>query len=139
VVLQAMPEKIALRVAAHYIPDLSPPQPERKSTKQPSRVLDSYTGSYQLPGNRVLTVARRSDQLTLSMPMANPALGKEIAALVQGISMDIALLTAENETRFFDEDDPRSTYVFSTDAEGKMQLQVKNEKGDVMQSASKLN
>jgi CubicO group peptidase (beta-lactamase class C family) len=136
---QASPEKIGMRVAALYIPDLNPPQPERKSTKQRSQILDTYTGSYQLAADRLLKVSRRGDQLALSMPMATPALGKEVAALVQGVSMDLALLTAENETRFFDEDDPRLTYVFATDADGKTQLQVENEKGDVMQRASKIS
>ena len=135
---QASPEKIAMRVASLYLPKLNTSLPERKSTKQPSQVLNSYIGSYQLPGDRVLTIARRGDQLAVSMPMAMPALGKEIAALVQGVSMDIALLTAESETRFFDEDDPRSTYVFSTGTEGKT-LQLENEKGEVMQKASKVN
>lgn len=136
---QASPEKVALGVAALYIPDLKPPQPKRNARKLSAEVLDGYTGRYQFPGDRVLMVARREGNLTLSMPMALPALGKEVALLLQGVSMDIALLTPENETRFFDEDDPSSTYIFSMDTEGKVQLVVENAEGRAVQKASKVD
>lgn len=136
---QASPEKVALGVAAFYIPDLKPPQPDRSATKLSAEVLDGYTGRYQLPGDRVLTVARREGNLTLTMPMALPALGKEVASLLQGVSMDVALLIPENETRFFDEDDSSSTYVFSTDTDGKVQLVIENAEGRAVQKASRLD
>lgn len=136
---QSSPEKVALGVAAFYIPDLKPPQPRRKATRQPTDLLDRYTGRYQFPGDRVLTIARRDGKLTVSMPMAMPALGREVALLLQGVSMDIALLTPENETRFFDEDDPSSTYVFSTDTAGKLQLAVENAAGKIVQKASRVD
>lgn len=134
---QASPEKVALGVASHYLPDLKPPQAKRNAAKLSAEVLDSYTGRYQFPGDRVLTVARREGKLAVTTSMAMPALGKEVALLLQGVSMQIALLTPETKTRFFDEDDPRSTYIFSTDTGGKMQLVVENTEGKAVQKASR--
>jgi D-alanyl-D-alanine carboxypeptidase len=135
---QASPEKIALGVAALYIPDLRPPQRTRTATKLVASVLDSYAGRYQLPGDRVLTVARREGKLAVAMAMALPALGPDVAALVQGVSMEVALLTPETPTRFFDEDDPRSTYIFSTDAAGRGQFAIEDQNGKLNQPALKL-
>lgn len=126
---QAVPEKVALGVATLYLPDLKLQQPKRKATKLSAEILDGYTGKYQLPGDRVLTVARRENSLTVSMAMALPGLSKEVALLLQGVSMNIALLTPETETRFFDEDDPRLTYVFSKDAQGHVQFAIEDQNG----------
>jgi D-alanyl-D-alanine carboxypeptidase len=135
---QATPEKIALGVAAFYIPDLKPAQPKLKSVKLSKEVLDSYSGRYQFQGNRVLTIERYNDGLRLDMPMALPDLGKELAVLVQGVSMNIASLAPENETHFFDTDDASSTYVFSKDAAGTVQLAVYNREGKVVQKGAKI-
>jgi CubicO group peptidase (beta-lactamase class C family) len=118
---QALPENIALGVAAFYIPDLLP---KRRGVKISAATLDSYVGTYQLSGGRVLRVARREDKLLLTM-----ALGER--------SMDLGLLTAESKTRFFNEDDPRSTYVFVTDAQGA--LVVENESGKEVQRSPKVD
>lgn len=133
---QALPERIAPGVAALYIPDLKLQQPKRNATKQSAEVLDGYTGRY-LSGDRVLTVVRREGHLTISMALQG--LGKDIDSLLQGVSMEIAVLTPENETRFFDEDDQRSTYIFSADAQGKMQLVVENAEGKAVQKASRID
>jgi hypothetical protein len=124
---QASPEKIALGVAAHYLPDLKSPQRTRTATKLAAEVLDSYTGQYQFPGGRVLTVAGREDKLAVAMAL--PALGPDVAALVQGMSVEVALLTPETPTRFFDEDDPRSTYIFSSDAARRAQFVIEDQNG----------
>jgi hypothetical protein len=135
---QASPEKIALGVAALYMPDLKPPLRTRTATKLATDVLDRYTGRYQLPGDRVLTVARREDKLVVTMAMAMPALGPDVAALVQGVSMEVALLTPETTTRFFDEDDARATYIFSTDAAGRAQFAIEDQNGKLNQPALKI-
>lgn len=136
---QASPEKIAFGVAARYLPDLKPAQRARTAMKLAPQALDSYTGRYELAGDRVLTVARRETKLAVSMAMALPSLGPEVSALVQGVSMEVALLTPETSTRFFDEDDPRSTYVFSTDATGRAQLVIEDQHGKLSQPAVKLS
>lgn len=135
---QASPEKIALGVAALYLPDLKPPRRTRTATRLAADVLDRYTGRYQLPGDRVLTVVRRDDKLVVAMAMALPALGPEAVALLQGVSLEIAVLTPETSTRFFDDDDPRSTYIFSTDAAGRTQFVIEDQHGKLNQPASKL-
>jgi D-alanyl-D-alanine carboxypeptidase len=132
---QATPEKIALGVATRYLPDLKPLQSQRVVAKLPSDILDRYTGRYQLPGDRVLTVARSEGHLTVSMALQG--LGKEIDPLLQGVSMDLALLTPETATRFFDEGDPRSTYIFSPDAEGRLQFVIEDQNGKPNQPARK--
>ena len=130
---QAFPERIALGVAALYLPDLNPSSPSRSVAKLPAAVLDSYTGRYQLPGNRVLTVARREDNLTVSMALQG--LGAEIDPLLQGVSMEVALLTPESSTRFINADDPRFTFVFSRDAEGRQQFAIEDQNGKLNQPA----
>lgn len=118
----SVPERIAITVASFYIPDLLP---KRRAVQLPADVLDAYTGQYQLGGGRTLTVSR--------------AEGKLLVAMSQGkMSMDLGLFTPESKTRFFNEDDPRSTYVFSTDAQGSLQLVVENEEGRPGPKASKI-
>ncbi|HEX2851819.1 MAG TPA: serine hydrolase [Opitutaceae bacterium] len=135
---QAVPEKIAAGVAALYLPDLKLQQPKRNPTNLSAEILEGYTGRYQLPGNRVLTVARREGKLTVAMAMALPGLSKEVAALAEGVSMDIALLTPEDGARFFDEDDSRSTYLFSMDVQGTAQLVIEDPNGKQGQPLPKL-
>jgi CubicO group peptidase (beta-lactamase class C family) len=135
---QALPEKVALGVAAFYIPDLKLQQPRRNTVSLSPQVLDGYIGRYLAAGDRVLTIKRRDDKLALSMAMPTQALGPEIASLLQGLSMQIALLTPESESRFFDADDSRSTYIFAMDVQGKMQLTMENDKGQAMQTASRI-
>lgn len=131
---QALPERIALGVAALYLPDLNPPQSKRNVAKLSAEVLDRYTGRYQFPG-RVLTVARREDDLVVSMALQG--MGKEIDPLLHGVSMEVALLRPESTTRFINVDDPRFTYVFSTDGEGRVQFAVEDQNGKLNQPARK--
>jgi CubicO group peptidase (beta-lactamase class C family) len=109
---QALTERIITRVADLYIPDLLP---SRKAMKMPVNELDTYAGKYQLTGG-VLTVARTGNTLTLTM-----------AAGARTIEM--AVLQPESRMRFFDEDNLRSTYFFETDAQGRMQVILRNEEG----------
>jgi hypothetical protein len=51
----------------------------------------------------------------------------------------MAVLTPESSTRFFDEDNPRSTFLFRTDAQGRMQLVLVNEEGKEGMAATKLD
>ena len=132
---QAIPEKITLGVAAFYISDLKPALPKRTATKIAAEVLDGYTGSYVVSGGRVLTVARREDKLTVAMPLQG--LGKEVDQLLEGVRMDIALLTPESTTRFFDAEDSRSTYVFSTASDGRPQFVIEDQNGKANQPARK--
>jgi len=133
---QSTPEKIASGLAGFYLADLKPKAANRTALALSADALDAHVGQYQIPGNRVLTVARRENQLAVTMPLQG--LGKDIDPLLQGVSLQIALLTPESEVRFFDQDDPSSTYVFAPDAEGKPQLQVENAAGRVMQKAPKI-
>jgi CubicO group peptidase (beta-lactamase class C family) len=136
---QALPEKIASSVAAFYLPDLKPSQPKRATTKLSAEILDNYTGQYRAPGNKVLTVARREGNLAVSMVMALPGLSPEVSQLLRGVSMQVALLTPETTTRFFDQDDPRSTYIFSADTEGHVQVAIEDQNGKVSQPSPKLS
>lgn len=132
---QALPDRIAPGVAAFYLPDLNPPAPKRVAVKLSAETLGNYVGRYQIPG-RILTVARREDDLTVSMALQG--LGKEIDPLLQGVSMEMALLRAETATRFVNVDDPRFTYVFSHDGEGRLQFAVEDQNGKLNQPARKL-
>jgi D-alanyl-D-alanine carboxypeptidase len=120
---QALPEQIALGVAALYIPDLLP---KRNAVKLPTDVLDAYTGQYQLPGGRVMNVTRSDGKLLLVMSIAKT-------------SMELGLLIPESKTRFFNEDDPRNTYIFSTDAQGRRQFAVEDREGKVGQPIRQLD
>ncbi|MGC4071201.1 MAG: serine hydrolase [Nibricoccus sp.] len=136
---QALPEKIAQGVAAFYLPDLKSAHNKRNATQLSAEALDSYIGQYRFSGSRVVTVARHEDKLTVSMAMALPGLSPEVASLLQGVNMQIALLAPETTTRFFDQEDPRSTYIFSTNAEGRVQLVIEDHAGKAGQPAEKLS
>lgn len=120
---QAVPEQIALGVAALYIPDLLP---RRNTVKLPAHVLDAYTGQYQLPGGRVMNVTRSDGKLRLVMS-------------IDKTSMELGLLIPESKTRFFNEDDPRNTYIFSTNAQGRWQFAIEDQDGKVGQPIPKLD
>ena len=92
----------------------------------PADVLETYTGQYQLGGGRTLNVTRDDRKLLVTMSQAK-------------VSMDLGLFTPESKTRFFNEDDPRSTYIFSTDAQGHLQLVMENEEGKLGLKASKID
>ncbi|MCI0458610.1 MAG: serine hydrolase [Gemmataceae bacterium] len=121
--VQALPERIALGVAALYLPDLLP---KRNAVKLPAEVLDAYTGQYQMPGGGVMNVTRSGGKLLLVMSM-----GK--------MSMELGFLIPESKTRFFLEDDPRATLVFSTDAQGRLQLTGEDQDGKPGQASPKLD
>jgi hypothetical protein len=118
---QALPENIAFRVAAYYIPDL---MPARKTAKVTAKLLDSYAGEYQAPGARSRKLIRRGDKLAL-------------AVVVDKGSPEVGVLRPESETRFFDEDDTRSTYAFVRNSEGKLQLVMESEEGKEVQRWTK--
>ena len=118
---QALPENIALRVAAFYIPDLLP---ARKAVKLDAKILDSYAGRYEAPGARARKLARRGDKLSLAV-----VIGKE--------NPEVGVLAPESETRFFNEDDRRMTYSFVRDGQGKMQLVMETEEGKETQRWTK--
>jgi D-alanyl-D-alanine carboxypeptidase len=109
----ALPDGIALRVASFYIPDLLP---RRKAMKLDARTLDGYTGRYLMAEGRERTVTRRKDKLAVAAGS-----GKE--------SIEIGVLRPETATRFFDEDDSRSTFIFAADEQGKRQLVEEDEQG----------
>jgi hypothetical protein len=73
------------------------------------------------------------------MVMALPGLSPEVSQLLRGVSMQVALLTPETTTRFFDQDDPRSTYIFSADTEGHVQVAIEDQNGKVSQPSPKLS
>jgi D-alanyl-D-alanine carboxypeptidase len=109
----ALPEQIALGVAARYIPDLLP---ERNAVNVPADVLDAYTGQYRLSGGPVMNVSRSDGKLLLVMSVGETRL-------------EVGSLIPESRTHFFNEDDPRNTYIFSTDAKGRVQLVVEDQDG----------
>jgi len=110
---QALPETIALRVAAFYIPDL---MPQRKVAKVAAHILDGYAGRYEAPGLRARTISRRGDRLVLGIVM-----DKE--------TLEEGVLRPESETGFFNEDDTRTAYAFIRDKDGKLQLVLESEEG----------
>jgi hypothetical protein len=120
---QALPGRIALGVAAFYIRDLLP---KRNAVKLPADVLDAYTGQYRLSGGPVMSVTRSGGKLLLVV-----SLGK--------MSMELGSLTPESKTRFFNEDDPRNTYIFSTDAKGRPQFAIEDQDGKVGPPAPRLD
>jgi CubicO group peptidase (beta-lactamase class C family) len=109
---QASPERIGTRLASLYIPDL---QPTRKAAKMSVEELDTYTGRYEFK-NGAVVVARRGDQLTLTTDMG-------------ARRMEMAVIRPEDRIRFFDEDNPRSTFFFEPDAQGRLQLVLRDEAG----------
>ena len=119
----SVPETIAIGVASFYIPDLLS---KREAVPVAADVLDLYAGQYQLGGGRTLSVTRSDRKLVITMSLGNK-------------TMDLGLLTAESKTRFFNEDDPRSTYIFWTDAQGHLQLVVENEEGKPGQQARRID
>ncbi len=108
----ALVERVSGGIAALRIKGL---QPTRKPVKLPGSTLDGFTGRYQLPTG-VLTIARRDNQLALTV-----ATGAR--------NVDIGVITPEASASFFDEDNPRPTYAFETDAAGKMSFVQRGEDG----------
>lgn len=133
---QALPPKITQGVAEFYLPDLNPARARRTAVAITPEILKRYVGRYQLTASRSVTIARVNDRLAVSMPL--DGFGPELDPLVRGVSMDLALLTAESPTRFFDAEDTRSTYVFSTDATGGVQFAIETQDGKQNQPARKL-
>jgi D-alanyl-D-alanine carboxypeptidase len=108
----AIVERVSGGIAALQIKGL---QPTRKAMKLADDTLDGFTGKYQLP-NGVLTVARRGNQLALTLVAGSR-------------STDVAVITPEGSSSFFDEDNPRPTYAFDTDAAGRMSIVQRGEDG----------
>jgi hypothetical protein len=105
-------ERVSGGIAALQIEGL---QPRRKPAKLSDSTLDSLAGRYQLAAG-VLTVARREGGLALTM-----AVGPR--------NIEMAVVTPENGTTFFDEDNPRPTYAFETDAAGKLSFVQRDAEG----------
>ena len=122
-ILNAREECPAIGVASFYIRDLLP---KRQAVELPVEVLDTYTGQYQAGGGPLFNVTRRNGKLLVTMSM-----GK--------MSMELGLLTPESKTRFFMEDDPRSTFVFSTDAQGDVHLVTENDEGKPGPKSTKID
>ena len=114
----SVPEGIAVRVAAFYIPDLLP---KRTAVKVDTKVLDSYTGRYTQPGGRDRLITRRGDTLSIAVSF-NP---KE--------TLEVGELKPVSPTRFFNEDDSRAIWIFSTDDKGRKQLVQESEEGREVQ------
>ncbi len=108
----ALPEKISSGVAAMYIPGL---QPRRRPAKMSDAALDAYTGKYQITQG-MLTISRSEGQLVMDMAMGPR-------------TIRMGMLTPEGKDRFFDEDNPRSTYSFETDAQGRLNFVMRTESG----------
>lgn len=110
---QANPDRLALGVARFYIPGLLP---ARKPVKLAAGELERCVGQYRLSGGRLMNVTLRGDRLVLTVTLGDR-------------SQEVAVLTPEGKTQFFDEEDPRSTYAFGADAEGREYLAMKNDEG----------
>ncbi len=110
----SVPEQIAMRVAAFYIPDLLP---KRTAVKVDGKILDSYTGRYAISGGRERLITRRGDSLSIAVVFDS----KE--------SLEVGELRPIYATRFYNEDDSRPTWIFSTDDKGRMQLVQESEGG----------
>lgn len=108
----SLPEKISSGVAALYIPGL---QPKRHAVKMSAAALDAFTGKYQIPQG-VLTVSRSEGRLVM-----------DVAVGPRNIRM--GELTPEGRNTFFDEDNPRSTYSFEPDAQGRPNFVGRDESG----------
>lgn len=118
---QAPVEKVAARIAAFYIEDL---QPRRSAVRMSSAELDAYTGKYQMAAG-VLDISRRDQTLVLSMAQGSR-------------STEMAVLTPEAKDRFFDDDNPRPSYAFESDAQGRRQIALRTEDGREVMRATKL-
>lgn len=95
----ADPHLIALGIAALYIPGLIP---ERTVAKIDPKILDTYTGQYQLNPSAVFTITREGDKLLLQ----------------QGSDPDRRVLLPESASNFFANENRRLTYSFVKDEKG---------------------
>jgi D-alanyl-D-alanine carboxypeptidase len=118
----ALVERVSDGIAALQIEGLLP---RRKAMRLSDNALDAYAGMYKLPTS-TLTVTRRDDQLVLTL-------------LAGARSSEVALLTAESRTRFYDADNPRLTYTFESDAGGKMHIVQRSEEGRETLRGAKLD
>jgi CubicO group peptidase (beta-lactamase class C family) len=96
----ADPNRIALGIAALYLPDLIP---ERKVAKIDPKILDAYTGQYQHP-QVVFTITREGDKLVLQ----------------QGANPEKRDLLPETASNFFTNENRRLTYSFVKDEQGQV-------------------
>lgn len=96
----ADPNRIALGIAALYIPGLIP---ERTVAKIAPQILDMYTGQYQHP-QVLFTITREGDKLLLQ----------------QGASPEKRDLLPESASNFFTNENRRLTYSFVKDEQGQV-------------------
>ena len=117
----ALVEWVSDGIAALQIEGL---QPRRKAIRLSYSALDAFTGNYKLP-TTTLTVTRRDDKLVLTL-VAGPR------------TSEIALITPESRTRFYDADNPRQTYAFESDAAGNVYIVQRSEDGRETMRGTKL-
>lgn len=96
---------IALGIAAHYIPGLIP---ERTVARIDPKILDAYTGQYQVNPSTVFTISREGDKLLLQ----------------QGSDPEKRNLLPETATNFFTNENRRLTYSFVKDEKGEVTFLV---------------
>ena len=95
---------IAIGVANFYVPGLLP---DRKVTMVDPKILEGYSGQYQLDASTILSITHAGDKL-----------------LIQQGEGEKRELWPESATSFFNKDAPRSSYSFVKDATGQAQLVV---------------
>jgi D-alanyl-D-alanine carboxypeptidase len=117
----ALVERVSDGIAALQIEGL---QPRRKAIRLSDSALDAYTGKYKLPTS-TLTVTRRDGKLVLTLA-AGPR------------TSEIALITPESRTSFYDADNPHLTYAFESDAAGKVYIVQRSEEGRETMRGAKL-
>ena len=115
----ADPNLIALGIAAHYIPGLIP---ERTVAKIDPKILDTYTGQYQVNPSSVVSITRDGDKLQLQ----------------QGANPEKRDLLPESEINFFTNEDRRLTFSFVKDENGQVAYLMVQREGREIGRAKKI-
>ena len=109
---------VSLGIAALYIPGLFP---ERTVAKIDPKILDAYTGQYQLNPSVSFTITREGDKLLLQ----------------QGSNPEKRNLLPESATNFFGNENRRLTYSFVKDEQGQVAYLVVQVEGREIGRAKK--
>ena len=115
----ADPNLIALGIAALYIPGLIP---ERRVAKIDPKILDAYTGQYQMNPSAVFTITREGDKLLLQ----------------QGSNPEKQDLLPESASNFFANENRRLTYSFVKDEKEQVTYLVVQVEGREIGRAKKI-
>jgi CubicO group peptidase (beta-lactamase class C family) len=115
----ADPNLIALGIAALYIPGLIP---ERRVAKIDPKILDAYTGQYQMNPSVVFTITREGDKLLLQ----------------QGSNPEKRDLLPESASNFFANENRRLTYSFVKDEKEQVAYLVVQMEGREIGRAKKI-